>query len=838
MRKLPPIAVSGLCLLLVGCQTPLFSDGLFGSFTPNRPLTTQRTSSGTRQTASTAKSRIGGRGWRNAATREAEKKTQAPATSINNVGRLREFLAKGNDAMQKGMYDDARIQYETVLSIEPRHATAHHMLGRVNDIAKNFEEAEQHYLQALSANREDGYLLSDLGYSYLQQGRLAEARRYLMQAVSREPDLVKAKINMAAVYAYAGDQRGALAWLNQVGTAQQAQETLAEILSKPAPYVFNGAAGALASNDKYTVSKDGQVLDENGNALTTFEQIKEAMDSMKQAARRKQSYDRQVQTYREDERIRGALGQQAFGGSRAGNGALDGSRLNDQMQAIEHESGSNQRSSGNTQPLYVGPPRQNNAPGQNSGSGQRPADFANGANGALPIHGQGQATQVRQQDPYSGLLNPAGPVGFQGQPGSLIQQVPPGQSGLQIPATTPQFPGQMQANPQRHMTIPQPSQQQQQQQIPNPNYGSIQGQQLPTQQNGNGSLQGTSSASPGYPGHMQRIDQTQRAQYGDPMQRLPQQEFSPNGQTRSLQSTPGSTAPNPAFYGQGNGQGSVNPQTGMNLGNHQQPIQQPIQQLGFDSQQPMARIDRGQRIQQYTEADRRAMQLGMAAGFGALSPIHASLGQRPQQGRTTQNNGSQNPARQNIAPQNNGFQNKVLKNNGLQRDLNGVPTNPGFDNRQQPYQTPQQGQQLQDRGSPGSLQGPTGQFPGQANTWPLDAQNPNTPINGQTGVEQVGYNPQTVQSWLNMPTSQAGNTMPIPFSSTTQPAQQQSLNRSQPGQLNSAWQPGGPLSSPTTRSEFGQPHMTNPHLRPANNQAGQASDAQTVQTASWLNRAP
>ena len=205
MRKLPPFVASSLCLLLVGCQTPLFSDGLFSSLTQNRTLTAQKASLDTDRSVSATKPRIGGRGWRNATNRDAEKQAQAPAIGLNNVGQLREFLAKGNDAMQKGLYDDARIQYETVLSLEPHHATAHHMLGRISDMSKRFDEAERHYLEALSANREDGYLLSDLGYSYLQQGRLDEARQYLTQAITREPDLAIAKVNLAAVYAYGGD---------------------------------------------------------------------------------------------------------------------------------------------------------------------------------------------------------------------------------------------------------------------------------------------------------------------------------------------------------------------------------------------------------------------------------------------------------------------------------------------------------------------------------------------------------------------------------------------------------------------------------------------------------
>jgi Flp pilus assembly protein TadD len=873
MRKLPPFVAPGLCLLLAGCQTPLFSDGLFSSLSPNKTLTTQQAASGSGRSVSATKPRIGGRGWRNTSTRAAVKQAQVPATGINNIGQLREFLAKGNDAMQKGMFDDARIQYETVLSIEPHHATAHHMLGRISDMSKKFNDAERHYLAALSSNREDGYLLSDLGYSYLQQGKLGEARQYLTQAITREPDLVIAKVNLAAVYAYAGDQKGALAWLRQVGNEQQARDNLAEILSKPAPYVFNGAAGALASNDKYTISKDGQVLDENGIALTTFDKIKEAMGELKAAARRKQAYENEVRTYKDDRRIQGALDQRAFAGAGAGNRATDGSNLNRQMQAIDQASGTERQRPRNSGPISIGPPAQNNGSTQGNAQGQyQSQNYGNAPprpdqnpHGQIQQHqpGSQQGQFAPPQDPYSHLLNPAGPTGF-AQQGYPNQQVPQGQPGGQGSSVPPQFLGPPPAQTQPPNELLRMDLMLRNDQYQNPNL-------VPGQQDGRQQFQPQQA--------IQRIPNTTlpRDQYGHPIQSNPQGNPAWSGQPGNIQPTQGSTAPNPGFYGQsnlqrdigaqprvystnspplsaqsptgqigqpgqyqnGNGypsgqpaplnQGQVDPRQRnqvQSANGWNNPQQQPIQQLGFDEQRPMARIDRGQRILQYSDADRQAMQLGMAAGFGSLSPIDTTQGQTPQSNQQPGNGSFQGDGRPYNSPQNN-----VVPNGGLQQPSAVAPANSGF-SYGQPGQYPQQTQQQPYRGYPGAVPANSGRPPGHANI-----QAPTRQIQGQSIADQLGQDPQTAQPWLRMPTSQADVTTPVAFSSSTQPTEQQSTNWQRPDLANQAWN-DGVLASPTTQPGFSQPHMTNPHLRQPGTSSNQQAGNQEVQTVAWGSQHP
>lgn len=925
MRKITPLVGISLSFVLAGCQTPLFSDGLPGSlFAGNSRKDNAETE--TRQTAASSKPQLGGRGWRNAASRAAEQESNAQITSLNNVERLREFLAKGNAAMQSGQYDNARIQYETILSLEPQHATAHHMLGRINDMARKFDAAERHYLAALSSNREDGYLLSDLGYSYLQQGRLDEARQYLTQAITREPDLAVAKVNLAAVYAYNGDQRGALAWLREVGSEQQAQETLASITSKPAPWVLNGASGTIASAaDKYSINKDGQVLDANGQPLTTWEEVQAAMKEIRQQGSQARRIEQQLQEFQERERINRAMAQQSEYDRNSSNS--DDASLNRRMQAISQASGSRSQDQLNSRPIYIGPPESNQSsqqPGPIAFNGA-PTQAGNGAVNQWPSNAQQHAfpnasgvsspAPASQHDPYSGLLNPAGPTGFT-QPSEFShQQVPttqPHTSGSTVP---PQFPG-TQALPAQTGQYASSSDPRltghQSPHVGAPHAGGLYGinagpgASTNSGQNGavpnwNGAGSGrplhnqhtttmqtpspnSTGAAPGFNPHAQQYstngampvtgaaqqpaaNQLPVDQYGNPIQQpvpgTPGWNAPPSGQFPNQRST----APNPNYFGQGAAPGNVTPQAGSftsspqhnaagqyssgqsgqypvgnshyqqhsHVSGHSPQIdspysgganagQQQIQQLSFNDQAPMAQIDRGQTFNQYSEADRQATRLGMAAGFGPLAPITTETTQTARSSRPLPDQVQSNYAPQSPAPQNYWPPENARQEPATSAPANARPSSPV----NQPGQFRQQPSSVPNQEFPGAVPATSRQLPGQSQFQGSNQSVSGPSMAGQTG----GQDPQTAQSWLRMPPSQADVTMPAAFTSTTQPIQQQSQNYQRPDVTNQAWQ-NGALASPTMRPEFGQPHMTEPFLRTPEAQNGQPGNTQSVQTASW-----
>lgn len=212
--------LASVCLVLSGCQYPLFSDGVgfpwrrggADSTTDQRPDNRSRT--------------------RESAIRQVS--GEVDATS-NRQQRVFQLLSQGNQELSGGRLLDAKLYFEQALDADPTNFHAHHMLARIGDQSQNYEYAEGHYLAALSASPGDPNLLSDMGYSYLLQGEFGYANTYLRRAVTAKPDHVMARRNLAALAAYQGDNATALAWLRQVGTEEQAQSTLRELVTNRPP---------------------------------------------------------------------------------------------------------------------------------------------------------------------------------------------------------------------------------------------------------------------------------------------------------------------------------------------------------------------------------------------------------------------------------------------------------------------------------------------------------------------------------------------------------------------------------------------------------------------------
>ena len=212
--------LASVCLVLSGCQSSLFSNGVgfpwrrgvADSSTDQRPANRSRT--------------------RENAIQQVSGEVDAAS---NRQQRVFQLLSQGNQELSGGRLPDAKLYFEQALDADPTNFHAHHMLARIGDQSQNYEYAEGHYLAALSASPGDPNLLSDMGYSYLLQGEFGYANTYLRRAVTAKPDHVMARRNLAALAAYQGDNATALAWLRQVGTEEQAQSTLRELVTNRPP---------------------------------------------------------------------------------------------------------------------------------------------------------------------------------------------------------------------------------------------------------------------------------------------------------------------------------------------------------------------------------------------------------------------------------------------------------------------------------------------------------------------------------------------------------------------------------------------------------------------------
>jgi Tfp pilus assembly protein PilF len=210
-----------VCLFISGCQSPLFDYG-FGSFWSRGGPDSVRD----QQTGDTRRRPPDG------AIQQVS--AEGDATS-NRQQRIFQLLSQGNQELTAGRLPDAKLYFEQVLDADPTNFHAHHMLARIGDQTQEYQFAEGHYLAALSASPRDPNLLSDMGYSYLLQGEFGYANTYLKRAVTAKPDHVMARRNLAALAAYQGDYNTALAWLRQVGTEEQAQTTLRELMTNRPP---------------------------------------------------------------------------------------------------------------------------------------------------------------------------------------------------------------------------------------------------------------------------------------------------------------------------------------------------------------------------------------------------------------------------------------------------------------------------------------------------------------------------------------------------------------------------------------------------------------------------
>ncbi|MCH7687530.1 MAG: tetratricopeptide repeat protein, partial [Planctomycetes bacterium] len=138
-------------------------------------------------------------------------------------------LQSGYQAEAASRWNQAKMFYRRVLDAEPDNPLAHHRLAIIADKQSDFHKAEEHYLTALRANRNDPDLLSDLGYSFLLQNRQEESENYLRRALRANPSHSRAINNLGLLYSRRGDYDGALAMFKLTGPEHQALEKMREL---------------------------------------------------------------------------------------------------------------------------------------------------------------------------------------------------------------------------------------------------------------------------------------------------------------------------------------------------------------------------------------------------------------------------------------------------------------------------------------------------------------------------------------------------------------------------------------------------------------------------------
>jgi Flp pilus assembly protein TadD len=101
--------------------------------------------------------------------------------------------------------DEARVQFEEALRIDPAYAQAHNNLGALLHLLGRTDLAVEHYRRAATLRPDNVEAHANLGQLLSAQGRGAEAAREFRAALSLKPDTALALSGLAWIRATAAD---------------------------------------------------------------------------------------------------------------------------------------------------------------------------------------------------------------------------------------------------------------------------------------------------------------------------------------------------------------------------------------------------------------------------------------------------------------------------------------------------------------------------------------------------------------------------------------------------------------------------------------------------------
>lgn len=162
---------------------------------------------------------------------------------------LTPWLKNAAEAEAKGELAAAKGLYQKILDKDANNAEAHHRLAVIADQQQDASTADEHYLKALTLNRRDADLLSDMGYSLFLRGKLDESERRLKEALEANPYHRGAHSNLGLVYGRQGKYDQALAAFRQSGTEADAQRNIAQLFPNGRPNAAGGQPNETAVAD-------------------------------------------------------------------------------------------------------------------------------------------------------------------------------------------------------------------------------------------------------------------------------------------------------------------------------------------------------------------------------------------------------------------------------------------------------------------------------------------------------------------------------------------------------------------------------------------------------------
>jgi protein O-mannosyl-transferase len=126
----------------------------------------------------------------------------------------------GNAFLQVGKIQDAVVEYEAALKIEPFLAEPHNNLGTILIRSGQLPEAIAHYEQALRIKLDYPEAQNNLGLALMGAGEFAAAVQHLKAAIQLNPNYGEARYNLAVILANQGKTDEAI---SQLGLAVEVE---------------------------------------------------------------------------------------------------------------------------------------------------------------------------------------------------------------------------------------------------------------------------------------------------------------------------------------------------------------------------------------------------------------------------------------------------------------------------------------------------------------------------------------------------------------------------------------------------------------------------------------
>jgi Tfp pilus assembly protein PilF len=129
--------------------------------------------------------------------KDAEKFESVPVAKVEEArsdqkvpsgGTAREHLAVGREHLQNGRINDAIAELSYAVSMDPKLAEAHNLLGVAYDRKGMGDRAKESYEKAVKFDSEDAQTLNNLGFSLYQNGNYRAAVDRLKRAAKLAPN--------------------------------------------------------------------------------------------------------------------------------------------------------------------------------------------------------------------------------------------------------------------------------------------------------------------------------------------------------------------------------------------------------------------------------------------------------------------------------------------------------------------------------------------------------------------------------------------------------------------------------------------------------------------------